>query len=191
MKFILLILLMLNGTLNAECLLTRKSDFKVGFKAFKTPLKIGVGGTFDDLLLSNAKKSASNLNDLLIHTKVTINIQSVNTANGARDAKLVSYFFNQMKTKEITAEIIKLKGDSLNGYVWISMNMNGVVREVPMKYIVKGGKFSAKGVIDVADFSALNALKSINKACFVAHKGKTWQDVVITFSFELRKSCKI
>jgi hypothetical protein len=60
--------------------------------------------------------------------------------------------------------------------------MNKITKKVPMKYSYSDSVFSAKGVIDVFDFSANKALSSINKACFDAHQGKTWNDVTIAFS---------
>jgi hypothetical protein len=70
--------------------------------------------------------------------------------------------------------------------------MNGITKSVPMKYSFANGIFSAKGTIDIFDFSASKALSSINKACFDLHKGKTWNDVSIAFSTKIEASlCNI
>jgi hypothetical protein len=45
--------------------------------------------------------------------------------------------------------------------------------------------FSATGVIDILDFSAGDALSSINKACSDLHEGKTWSDVTIGFTTKI------
>jgi hypothetical protein len=161
----------------------------VNWKSFKTPLKLGVGGTFNDVKTNNLA-SASSLQELLEKSEVIINTKNVNSKNPGRDAKLVSFFFEKMEGKDINAKVISLNGDSLSGKVIISVLMNGVTKEVPMKYTVNTEHFEAKGVLDVADFSALPALDSINKACFALHQGKTWQDVEIAFSFTMKKSCK-
>jgi len=55
---------------------------------------------------------------------------------------------------------------------------------------VEGDTFAAKGYIDLADFKALGALSSINKACYDLHQGKTWQDVAVAFKFDLKRTCK-
>ncbi len=68
----------------------------------------------------------------------------------------------------------------------ISMNENNLT--VPMRYKYKNGVFKAKGVIDLFDFKAEDALKSINRSCYDLHKGKTWNDVEIEFSTTIKAS---
>jgi len=58
-----------------------------------------------------------------------------------------------------------------------------------MKMDLDGKELEAEGYIDLADFKMLPSLKSINKACYDLHKGKTWQDVKIEIELELKKVC--
>ena len=190
MKFIVASLLASTLLLQAECTLQRTGDIQVDFKAYKTPLKIGVGGTFNKIVVKNDQKEASDIASLLEGVSLDIDTKSVNTKNGARDTKLVAFFFDKMSGVDIKAKVVALKGDNLSGHVTVNVSMNGISRDVPMAYIVKDKKFQATGVIDLADFNALSALSSINKACFDLHKGKTWQDVSLAFSFDLQKVCK-
>ena len=58
-----------------------------------------------------------------------------------------------------------------------------------MAYTYENGLFKAAGVIDLGDFGALNALTSINRACYDLHAGKTWQDVDIAFALKVEEQC--
>lgn len=190
MKLLLVSLLASSLLLQAECTIKRSSDIKIDFTAYKTPLKIGVGGTFNSVNVKKDIVEGSDIASLVKDAALEIDTKSVNSNNGTRDAKLVSFFFDKMVSTTIKAKVISTSGDDLNGHVVVNVSMNGVNREVPMSYIVKDKKFVASGVIDLADFNALDALSSINKACFDLHKGKTWQDVSLSFSFDLTKVCK-
>lgn len=190
MKLLLASLLASSLLLQAECIIKRDSDIKIDFKAFKTPLKIGVGGTFNSVNVKRDITEGSDISSLVKDAELEIDTKSVNSNNGARDAKLVAFFFDKMVSTTIKAKIMSTSGDLLNGHVVLNVSMNGVSRDVPMSYIVKDKKFIASGTIDLADFNALDALSSINKACFDLHKGKTWQDVSLSFSFDLSKVCK-
>ena len=52
------------------------------------------------------------------------------TRNALRDAKLVKYFFMNMKNKSMISGVIK-EYDSED--MLLKINMNGVTKEVPMK----------------------------------------------------------
>jgi hypothetical protein len=58
-----------------------------------------------------------------------------------------------------------------------------------MKYSFSNGKLRAAGVIDLIDFKAENALTSINTACYDLHQGKTWSDVNIGFTMDVKATC--
>jgi len=69
----------------------------------------------------------------------------------------------------------------------VDITMNSISLKIPMRYSVVNDKVSASGTIDLADFSMLKSLKSINKACYALHQGKTWQDVDISFEIKLKQ----
>ncbi len=188
---------LLTSSLFGACEYEQKGDLIVGFKAFKTPLKIGVGGEFHNVEYSNKTQSAADLQALLKGSSVLIHTSSVETGNPARDKKLVDFFFNKLVQKQISAKITDLKTDksdakskALSGVVFTEIKMNNVVRPAQLKFTYEKGVFQADGVIDLADYQALGALSSINKACYDLHQGKTWSDVEISFNLTIKEECE-
>jgi len=188
---------LLSSSLFGACEYEQKGDLIVGFKAFKTPLKVGVGGEFNSVEYINDTKSASDLQTLLSGSKVNINTASVDSANPARDKKLVDFFFKKMGQQGISAKIIDLKVDKadakskiVTGVVLVEIKMNKITRPAQMKFTYDKGVFQADGFIDLADYKALGALTSINKACYDLHQGKTWSDVEISFNLSIKEDCE-
>lgn len=167
----------------AECTY-RVMDFEIGWEAYKTPAKIGVEGTFGNIKLSAMPDKT--VTGLLEGAKVVIDTASVNSKNRGRDAKLVKFFFDTQGVKTITAEIKKVKESSAD----VEITMNGVTRTVPMKLTFDGEDVEAEGYLDLGDFDMLPSLRSINKACYDLHKGKTWQDLKIEFEIKTMEKCK-
>ena len=192
MKKIALSLILLAGLVQANCNFAQPTNVDVTFKAFKTPLKLGVGGHFSAVNYQSSVKTATDLNTLLAGSTVAIEVASVDSKNKGRDVKLLNDFFKQMAGPNIKAKIVSLVKDKdarKTGMATVSVTMNGVTREVPMKYSFSSGKLSANGVIDILDFKADKALKAINTACYDLHQGKTWSDVNIGFSMDIAASC--
>ena len=162
----------------------RVMDFEIGWEAYKTPAKIGVEGTFGNVKLSAMPDKT--VTGLLEGAKVVIDTGSVNSKNSGRDAKLVKFFFNTQGVDTITAEIKKVTQSTAE----LEITMNGVTRTVPMKLEFDGEDVEAEGYVDLADFDMLPSLKSINKACYDLHKGKTWQDLEIEFEIKTMEKCK-
>ena len=156
-------------------------DVEVEFKAFKTPLKKGVKGRFDQIELRSTK--SDDIASMLLGTSAVIETASVNSKNAARDKKLIEQFFNTQGVKTIEAKILKVDKEILT----VAITMNGKTLQVPFKYEQEDDEIEAKGVIDLADFGMLPSLKSINKACYELHQGKTWQDVELEFELKFDK----
>lgn len=175
-------------SLYGTCEYEKSGALNISFKAYKTPLKIGVGGKFDTVKYSDNAKNASDLKTLLTGSSVKIDTASVNSNNATRDKKLVNFFFDTMVKKGIEAKIINV--DEKNGVLTLNITMNGVSKEAQMKYVYEKDVVKAEGYIDLADFNALASLASINKACYELHQGKTWSDVAIGFEMPVIKSCK-
>ena len=176
MKKILLSLLFLAGSTYA--LEVQKAEIK--FTAFKTYAKKGVSGVFDKVALQT--KQADNVTLLLTDATAKIDTASVNSGNKARDAKLVSKFFEVQGVDSIDAKIVNVGKTSL----LVAISMHGKTLKVPMNYSVQNNTIHAKGTIDLADFTMLPSLHSINKACYALHQGKTWQDVDIYFTIQYK-----
>jgi len=176
------------------CLLTQTNQLNVNWKAYKTLAKIGVGGEFTDVSYSPNKLEGKNFRELLVGSKVTIDTRKIDTKNPARDETLVKFFFDKLSDNQVEGLITdikaskRLKNEPRRGVVTISLTFNKKTLLIPMKYEYKDNKFSAEGDIDLADFGATSALKSINKSCFDLHKGKTWSDVTIKFSTIIKAS---
>jgi len=183
MKKILLFLLSATAIFASQCNYDLK-ELKIDWKAYKTPLKIGVGGTFDDVKIKTSDKSSTKM--FLESSTIVINTATVDSKNAGRDAKLVKYFFNIQGVKDIKVKVVSIK----DKIITVAISMNGVTKNVPMKLDLEANEAEAKGFIDLADFKMIPSLKSINKSCYVLHKGKTWRDVEIDFALKTTKHCK-
>jgi len=178
LSVLLLSLPLIAGTCHYEA---KKTD--VEWKAYKTPLKLGVGGTFD-LVTTDAKQKHS-AKEYFSTAEVSIKTASINSKNDSRDAKLVKSFFQVQGVKEIKAKVISLDKKVLT----VAITMNNITKNIPMKLDLDDNELEAEGYIDLADFKMLPSLKSINQACYDLHQGKTWQDVKIEIELELKKVC--
>ncbi|MDM5272324.1 YceI family protein [Sulfurovum sp. zt1-1] len=152
------------------------NSVEVGFTAFKTPAKVGVNGSFNNVEIVG-NKSAESIEAMLTGLGVNIQTKNVNSGNEGRDKKLVSDFFLTQFTHTIQAKIVSVKPDAMV----VEITMNNKTLSVPMVYKVEENKVIAKGYIDLGDFDMLPSLMSINKACYDLHAGKTWQDVEVGF----------
>ncbi len=166
----------------------KSSPVEVKWTAYKTPQKIGVNGGFM-ATVCKGKEKAEDLKELLVKSRVMLEVNNVDTKNPQRDAKLVQFFFNLMQGAMVEADIVSLEGDDASGTMVVNVYMNNRSVNVPLAYRVEEGKFWAKGSLDLADFKALEALRSLTLNCYALHEGKTWSDVDIGFSFDLLKHC--
>lgn len=179
-----------------SCTYTQKGPVKVGFTAFKTPLKIGVGGTFNEVAFTTNVQDANSLDALLVGASLQLNKSSVNTKNSGRDATLVSEFFEKLGGDDISAKVLDIKEDEvkagvpIQGVITTRVTLNETTVKVPMRYRIEKGVMMGEGTLDLFDFKANTALESINKACFDLHQGKTWADVKVSFSMNLATKCK-
>ncbi len=180
---------------NGSCTLAQTGNIEVNWKAYKTPAKLGVGGKFDKTSYTAIKKSGTNFTQIFVGSSINIDTASVNSNHPARDAKLLSFFFEKMSGKNITAKIVgysagkREKGKPKTGIFQVEITMNGVTKTTPMNFSYFDGLLEGSGIIDIFDFQAHSALSSINKACFDLHKGKTWSDVNIGFKTRIVAVC--
>ncbi len=177
------------------CVLVQSNDMNVTWKAYKTLAKLGVSGQFTGVTYTPHAKEGKNFKELLLGSKVSIDLSKIDTKNEGRDKTLVENFFTKLSGKSIEGVIVSMKADKkekgkrvYHGVVDVNITMNGKTLLIPMKYDYKKENFKATGTIDLFDFSANDALSSINKSCFDLHKGKTWNDVTIGFSIMIKAS---
>lgn len=187
-----------NASEKSGCTLAQNGQIEVTWTGYKTPKKVGVGGTFDKVTYAPVATSGSDFRSILVGSSVVIDASSVNSKHEDRDAKLAQFFFGLMSDKNINAKILDIKADKRvknaprTGVLSVEIEMNGVKKVTPMTYTFSDGIFEAKGSIDLLDFSASKALAGINEACFDLHEGKTWSDVGISFKTKIEATlCKV
>lgn len=128
--------------------------------AFKTPDKVGVPGSFDEISLKG--------NTFVINTK------SVNTGNELRDGKLVEFFFDNLSDSLITGSY----GAASGSVIPVTLKMNGVEKTFDFSIAESDTATVITGTIDIlSDFSGNAALEGISEACKELHLNKTWSDV--------------
>lgn len=183
----LAVIFILCGPLMAnECEL---ESFSVNWTAFKTPTKIGVSGTFEKPNLESKKSKADCFLSTLPTSTVHIDTATIKTDNEQRDAAIVtSLFKNMVKGKYIDAIIKRI--DIERKELSVEITMNDKTRTIYMPFTSVENTFSAKGKIDLLNFSASDALNALNEACFEKHKGKTWSEVEISFVMIMNRTCK-
>lgn len=180
------------GKGKGSCILSQDGAVVVNWEAYKTPQKVGVGGVFDRVTYTAIAPEGNNFREILVGSSVVIETSSVNTKHESRDDTLVKFFFKEMSDPEIKAKIVDIKSDKRirgkpkTGEMRVEITMNKVTKVVPMKYSFDSGELSAKGSIDLLNFSVNKALSSINEACYDLHEGKTWSDVGIGFFTKIK-----
>ncbi len=148
---------------------------KLTWTAYKTPKKVGVSGTFDNIKVQGNKNS-DNIEDVLTGATFVINGLSVNSNNDIRDPKLVKFFFKNLARPTFKGEF----GEFKNGNVDVTLTFNDVENVSAFKYTIQDNELKINGSIDILeDFKAKNAFNAIHEACNQLHEGKTWTDVSI------------
>jgi polyisoprenoid-binding protein YceI len=159
----------------------------LGWTAFKTPKKVGVGAKFSDF---NVKaKNSKSIDDLLSSASFSVDSRSVDSGDKARDLKIVQFFFKKMlKGKMITGKVLKVSGNTAD----VEMKLNGVTKTVTMtsSFDDATSKLVLKGAIDVLEFGMKDNLAALTKACMEKHEGVTWPNVDLELVASIKKSCK-
>ena len=164
-------------------------SFSVNWTAFKSPTKIGVSGTFEKPNLETRQTKDLCLFSFLPTTTVHIDTSSVKTDNEKRDATIVEEFFKNMVDGQYIDAIIK-RVDLETKEISVEITMNDITQTIYMPFVQDKRTFTAKGKIDIMNFSASDALSALNEACFEKHKGKTWSEVEISFMMVMKNTCK-
>ena len=196
MKKILLSLGVLLSIANASgngtgCVLVQDKTMNVRWDAYKTDSRITVHGKFTDIKYTPNALEGKNFRELLVGSKVSIDSSKIDTAIISRDETVIQFFFNKLSTGTIEGIITdikadeRIKGKPRTGIVTVKITLNGKTKTVPMNYNYYKEDFSTTGSINLADFSALDALASIDKSCHDLYKGKIWSDVTIKFNTKI------
>tara|TARA_R110000868_G_scaffold140877_2_gene356884 strand:+ start:450 stop:1091 length:642 start_codon:yes stop_codon:yes gene_type:complete len=164
---------------------------KVSFTAYKTTDKLPVGGTFKIINITDAHEGITTL-EALNGTKFSIPVSSLftNDPTGTRDPKLIEFFFGVMNNPELISGSFKVENEKCS----IDVTLNGETQNIPLTYeTVDENKLTFKGIMDLENWNAMDAVASINKACEVLHTGKdgiskTWSEVALQAEVMLQKN---
>lgn len=160
----------------------------VTWTAYKTTAKVGVGGEFNTLNFDN--KAGASPEEALNNLSFSIPVSSLFTKDVGRDSKIKSFFFGVMLNTSLLKGSIKVN----DGKYVASITMNGITGDLPLEIsITDERRVKLTGIMDLKEWDALEALETLNKACFDLHKGedgvsKTWEEVAIEVNTYLRKN---
>jgi len=163
---------------------------KVSFTAYKTTDKVPVGGMFKKINFTKTNSGATAM-EALNGTEFSIPVSSLftNDPTGTRDPKLLEFFFGVLKDNELISGVFKVDGDQGS----IDVTLNGETQNIPLAYEMNGDdKITFTGTMDLANWNAMDAVASINKACEILHTGKdgvskTWSEVAVKAEVLLTK----
>lgn len=146
--------------------------------AYKTTDKIGVNGTFNNIIIENNKKGES-IEDVISSTKFSIPTSTVFTGNIPRDLLIEKYFFGaMMNTDTIYGSFLSAK----DGKGLVTIKMNDVEFKNKFTYTFENDSLNIKSSLLLDNWNGFAALSSLHEQCFDKHKGpdgvsKTWPDV--------------
>ena len=170
-----------------------KKGTKIGFGGFKTTDKVEVKGYFKKFTVDSTTV-ADTPEEIFANSTISIPTDYLETNDIGRNRRLREEYFGKMvSTQNITGKIVSFNKDS--SQVKIELTINAVSNEVDFDYAVVEDTLSINGTIDVLDFDASAALKAINKACEVLHKGadgvsKTWSEANIYITSVVKETCE-
>jgi len=160
----------------------------IKWTAYKTTEKIPVSGTFKTIEIVNAKE-VNSPKEALNGIEFKIPVNSIDSKNEGRDAKLVKDFFGSMKDTDYLSGTIKLN-DNDKGFV--HLKMNGIGKDFPITYVTSDQIIEINATMNLDNWQAQAAIDALNKVCFDKHKGpdgisKTWSDVTLNIKTYLKK----
>ena len=159
----------------------KELTYAVEWTAFKTPAKVGVKGTFDQVKLAEVNQEAATLEEGLKGAQFAIVTSSASTGDPARDETLRLNFFSKL-----VGNINGFFGEFKDGKVLVNLTLNGVTKEKEFTYVATEEGVKLNGSIDIlADFTAKDAFNALHEACNALHEGKTWSEVEI--AVEIKK----
>ena len=177
-----------------SCLLALDNEnVVVNWTAFKLSDKVGVGGTFDSVVVSGVTDNET-MAGAAATAQFDIYTASVNSNNPERDYKISDSFFGTMvNTATISGKVVSLSADGSGA---ISLTMNGVEKEIDIEWKATSEKrLKLSTAINVNDWNAKPSLDSLNGVCTAVHTGKDgisvlWPDVEIEVFADFKSDCE-
>lgn len=152
----------------------------INWTAYKTTDKIPVKGVFNTV---NIAKTTTTTNpfEAVNQIEFSIPVNSINSKNEGRDAKLINAFFGSMTDTQNIKGKIDL-GD--NGKGNVAITMNGITANLPITYTISGQLIEMDATMNLDNWKTKLAIDALNKVCNEKHKGKdgiskTWSEVNI------------
>ena len=183
-----------NVIANNTCLLTLdKKSVVVNWTAFKLSDKVGVGGTFDTVIVRGVVPNET-IAEAAKTAQFDIYTSSINSNNPERDMKISNSFFGTMtNTESISGKITSLNQDGSGS---VALTMNGVEKEVDIEWSVSTeNRLKLSTAVSVNDWDAKPSLDSLNGVCTAVHTGKDglsvlWPDVEIEVFADFKSDCE-
>lgn len=163
--------------------------------AFKFTEKVGVKGTFDEVMVAGNKNLSKNVADVLKNANFKISTSTINSKNPDRDAKIVKSFFGSIANSGvISGSIIDATGTNRAGQCTAKVKLNDKEQDVFLKYNVEGESITLTGSLDLKNWDALPGIDALNEVCSLLHKGedgqsKLWSEIDIEIKSKLQVVC--
>lgn len=152
----------------------------INWTAYKTTEKIPVKGVFKTVDIKKSKPAANPI-EVLQGLEFEVPVSDIFSRDSIRDYKLVTYFFGVMdNTLNLSGKINVQE----NGKGNISLTMNGLTKELPFTYEIKGEIIEMNASMDLDNWQAQAAIAALNEVCNEKHKAvdgisKTWNEVAL------------
>ena len=161
--------------------------------AYKFTERAGVGGTFDQVLVSGVVDRAPSPWEAIANLSFEIPVTSVNTQNPDRDGKIQSFFFGTLAGTDTLRGGVVAFNDSTET-VTIRVEMNEMERDIDMKLDRNDLNWNLSTTIDVNGWNAQTGIDSLNAVCYDLHKGADgvsvlWPEVKLVLSTRFTAHC--
>lgn len=160
----------------------------IHWTAYKTSDKVPVKGKFKTFNIENIKKGTT-AQDALNGLKFSIPVSSIFSNDTIRDGKLNTFFFDIMKNTKLISGTLSVGAENSGT---VDITMNGVDQKMPVTYSLEENIMTINATMNLDNWQAQAALKSLDEACKALHSGsdgiaKTWNEVDIEVIAQLKQ----
>ncbi len=167
----------------------KEGSEKLKWTGFKYTNKTPVSGTFKDITY-NQNKNAASMAELLESITFTINTDSIDSGNAARDTTLKKTVLGYLKNPGVISGEVK-------SATQLDMKMELMMNEktpVSMKLETEDGRMTATGSLDLMNHGLKKSYDSVHIACKGLHTGddgvsKTWSTVDLMLEADYEVKC--
>lgn len=155
--------------------------------AFKFVRKAPVKGTFTKIAITSISE-ADNIKTMVESMGFTIPVNSIETQDESRNAKIATFFFGTMQTTDLTGKMVKLNDD---GTAELEVTMNEITGIVRGTYSITDDNFAFMATMDISNWNSDEAIKVLNENCKDNHTEdgvtKVWSEVELSFTTKFDK----